>query len=785
MKTKVPIIKDEKAVAMLEQILTAIKSFIDVEPDNRTYKAFKDKGHRLSNQTIKKYFSSWDEAYDIAKFGEPLYSKSELINRYNLPENFVRGVQHIPAFKEKLVVSGKNNKEGDVYKIKKSDIVFVVTYYENLKKDHDNHKSEKGWFTLEESLQSVYATEEIVLKMECEGKLERGTDFVYLDRLDWKHVDITNIENQCQIMYLHRDAYKKFQTVRLLTMLKIFQKEGVRTSFETLAKLRDEELIEKKAVAKWGDSLLEYYDAKTVLKTLTHYLNNASRVSNNLASYNFLNDEQQQMIDSYIEARENGVVISWNGYRPKRNVAHAELRLPETKHRLANVFFSIICGRCRLNYSNGTLDHLPNEELDKIDPDVFKVFDINIDDYACISKNRKTTTLMGIYRDLKPFYYWLLMRKDLEPKNTFDDYQNFESLKKNILTFLNQFPQRQSDAPAKEKIDRITKVFLTREELIRCRDTILKMYRSDLALRYAAIWVLCATTGLRPEELVHLRLDQHFVLDEHGLIALNDKNYGEMIVDKEAGKGEYSISHQKYNSPIPVAAVEQINLYLKDLYKRQGQHIPKGKGYFLRSHPMAYEKKLKVLDKKFIRRLRVAADFLPPKKRENIILKSTRHSLNTLMKKTHIKDDHLRDNVKELAMHYQMRHKPKGQSMGDKYYLEDISRDEYYAFLEKTINFPWNLELLKKWELSQGIVTFENDEEYLLSEEKEELVQKGIEKDIEQSDTRKELLKELEKIQESLRKLKVRDKKMEIKVWMETRKELQKRQQHLLIKLSS
>ncbi|ETI67739.1 homing endonuclease associated repeat-containing protein [Neobacillus vireti] len=756
---------DEQGEKTRKRILLLIKKFIE-ETDERSFLAFRNQGNRIGDATIKKYFGGWEAAYDAAKYGDQiLYSKKELMAKFEIPKNFIRGLEYIDCIREKLIDSGHDKRSGSVYRIPEKEADFIVSYYHELKAEHDSYTNQKGWFTSDEGLLSVFYTSEFLNKMISNGELIEGKDFVVVDRIDWHHVETNKLSSAGKILYLHKNSFVKFPKMTLGSMVKAFSKMGVRTSTETLTKLRELELIKATETTSFENTVIEYFDQEKVLKALRYYLSAAERTNNELSSYDFLNEEQQNIIDQYISARESGVVINFNGYKARRNVAHPELRLPEVKQRLANAFFSIICGRSRINYGGGRIENIPEKEFSKFDPDLFEITDVTMDDYVFVSNGRKTTTLIQRYADLKTFYYWILMRKDAEPKVDFEAYQKFDSMKKSIQNFLDQFPRKHSDKPVREVIDTQVKVFMTPEQLVQGRDAILKSFRGLKALQYAAMWMLGAN-GIRPEEFFHLKLEDHFDLDENGLMKLNDKGYGEMIINEIVGKGSYSTSHPDFNLPVPNDTVEAVNNYFKALYRMQGPNNPVGKGYFLRRHAITPDKPIKTMDKKFMERLRLVADFLPAEKREHLILKNTRHSLYTIMRKTPINDEHLRDNVRPYALLYHMRHNPVEQTIGDKFYLEAITRDEYYEFLDKTINFPWKLEELREKHLDERpSIEYEKNDLIMGGEEKEVGSTPSSSKPLGQSAEERELRKQKEIEEEALNKLRTRPKGMSITDW--------------------
>lgn len=425
--------------------------------------------------------------------------------------------------------------------------------------------------------------------------------------------------------------------------------------------------------------------------------------SRTISCFDYLNKSQQNLINQYIQDRKSGILIRYEGYTAKRVVSNPERTFLEIKQILAICFFRIICGRL------GIKDIPTNCELSSDDwliynPDILELEDINLNDYLYVSANRKSNTLITYYHQLRTFYYWMLMKKEIEELDDLEsDYRSFKKLKRNIRGLLNQFPQGKKDINPYETIKHMEKSFLTREQMISVKHLLLKDPIGKEQLRNATIWQLCCTTGLRPEEVGTLRIE-YFDLTSTGYINLNEYGWGILRLPRLATKQNYSPSHKKYGTLVPKDTVEQLNSYLKKLYQRQGNTIT-GKGYFFRPHSLDSETSYKVLKKNFIGRIRPFLTFLEPKQQKDFNLKSSRHSMNNLIMKANLPDKTIGAQTQKIAAQHQMRHAPEKLSVAEKYYLDDITQEEFYSVLNYTINFPWNKKELALWEIQNGYRT--------------------------------------------------------------------------------
>lgn len=486
----------------------------------------------------------------------------------------------------------------------------------------------------------------------------------------------------------------------------------------------------------------------------------AKKVSDSLTSaYDLLNLSQQKQISKYIEYRSQGGRVDFNGYTSKYQVANKEETLKFMKSKLSTAFVLIISGRCGIEEDFHKNPLHKNNTPKAFNPDVLDILSVSVEDSFYITSKRKGKTLINYYHQLKAFYYFLLDELEEEALDTLNEYRLFSKQKRNIEKFLNQFPKTDHDLKDSEVTHRI-KTFLTREQMVLVKQLILEDVKSRYVIKYATMWQLSCSTGVRPEELHKLEIS-HFDLDENGYLQADNDGWGLLKLPAEIAKQERSPSHPIYHTPIPKDTVKQLNQYLSLLYKRQGEHLPRGQGYlFRKSDALPFYRYRRPISFGFINRLRSRLDFIDDASKQDFIFKASRHSLNNTIMRTYINTDtSLNGSIQQTAADHQLRHKP-AKSVGEEYYLADIEKEQYYQVLDATINFPWDLEKLRNWEEEKGYRIPEaiNIEKINLNEECNEET--------------KELHEQLLVIEEQLQKLKEKPKSMTEQQWISSRQQL-------------
>ncbi|MED3804469.1 hypothetical protein P4562_21450 [Lysinibacillus xylanilyticus] len=497
----------------------------------------------------------------------------------------------------------------------------------------------------------------------------------------------------------------------------------------------------------------------------------AEKTSDSITSaYDLLNLNQQKKISKYIDYRSKGGVVNYKGYTSKYQVANKEESLKVMKAKLSSAFVLIISGRCGIEEDFHKNPLHKNKTPKTFNPDVLDLLSIRVEDSFYITSKRKGKTQINYYHHLKAFYYYLLDELEEEALDDPNDFRLFSKQKRNIEKFLNQFPKREVDLKESE-INRKIKTFLTREQMVLVKQLILEDIRSYNSIKYATMWQLASTTGVRPQEFHKLEIS-HFHLDCDGYLQTDNDGWGLLSLPAEIAKQERSPSHSIYHTPIPRDTVKQLNQYISRVYMRQGEHISRGKGYLFRKNDaLPFYRYKKPIHFGFINRLRSRLDFIDDASKQDFIFKASRHSLNNTIMRTYINTDtSLNGSIKQTAADHQLRHKP-AKSVGEEYYMADIGKEQYYQVLDATINFPWDLEELRKWEENMGYRIPEaiNIEKITLNEVFDEET--------------KELQEQLLVIEEQLQNLKEKPKSMTEQQWIASRQKLIKIKNSITFKL--
>lgn len=419
------------------------------------------------------------------------------------------------------------------------------------------------------------------------------------------------------------------------------------------------------------------------------------------SAFELLNASQQALITQYLQYRDRGGVIDYNGYKSSSSIAKKQHTLETMKSKLAAAFVVIISGRCGIEEDFQKNPFCRYEVPAAYNPDVFDMYSITKEDFFYLSAKRKPTTLIQIFHQLRPFYYYLLenLEEEATESSDLEVFRDFKRVDLRVKNFLKQFPTTKQDINQSDYEQR-TKTFLTREQMVLVKQLLLEDIRAVDPIKHATMWQFSCTTGVRPEELPKLEIN-HFRLNSEGFIEVDEKGWGTLYLPAPVSKQDNSPSHPDFHTPIPPPTVHQLNQYLSRLYKCQGDNNPRGKGFlFRRDYALPFHPYSRMRFK-FIERLRHQLDFLDDVRKQDFIFKASRHSLNNTIMRTYITSDKSLNEAKRTASDHQLRHK-SSKTVGEEYYLDDITKEQYYEVLDKTINFPWNLEKLIQWELDMG-----------------------------------------------------------------------------------
>lgn len=581
------------------------------------------------------------------------------------------------------------------------------------------------------------------------------------------------------------DAKEKFKTLNQISV-------DHNISNHTLIRIVNETNIEPRFVSH---TKRRYFDEEEILNVFRHraierdYVNIKPQTS----FYDKLHHDLQQIIDDYLQFRESGLTIKSRIYTTKkRTIAHSDKNIKRIKSTISSVLFKV--GQARNELTNNTKQIY------------FDLYSLNQQDILPLREALSNTTLVTAHTTLLPFLGYLL---ELERKKALinNDMSKYSIIEMNFEDFLNQFPLdlEDGDKPPVEK----TKSFLTREQCIDVYNLLLSNPRGNLQLRNATMWLISVALGVRPEEMILLRIDD-FLLDDNGFLTTNELGWGLLNVRKEVSKGEKSpSSHRQCKTPVPQNAVLLINNYLRWLYQKQGNNIPKGVGYLFRTHAQVIESRLQASSNEAINQVAPFLNFLTPEQQKDFEFKAGRRSLNTFfIKAVDIMPETLKNWKLEKARQHQMRHAADASTQflttvqqartGSRHYTEDLSQEDYYAILDYIITFPWNKKELILWEIEKGYrnpnteinINFKNelekkDFEIIIEDEKQKQHQQQNEIKQQQDLHSTKLHEKLQSIENQLNEMKTApEDDVNFEKWLKIRANLQKEKKEILAYLA-
>jgi integrase len=495
------------------------------------------------------------------------------------------------------------------------------------------------------------------------------------------------------------------------------KKEAItENKYKTLKEIAERNLISIKTLRKYsskgllpqpehlyGTALFNEEQVLAALPDLREFSAKNSYRKEDYSTFHLLNKEQQAVLMEYISFIKNGGIIEYNGYKSRKILSNVQKRTKKILVHLSSIFCLIISGRSGIEEDiiesnrNYAEDYPTN-----FNPNKFDIYSINRDDFLFINRHRKDTTLINYGHSIRSFYYYLLQKTEEEAVMDEKNYRLFLSFHLRVKNFLKQFPTSNYEI-REDDINKRVKSFLTREQIVVVKDLILRNPRSREPLKEATIWMFCCKTGVRPEELPHIRLE-HFLLDDNGYLKLNKRGWGILNIPASISKGGKSPSHKLYKTPICPETVNQINFYLSRVYRKQGPFNAKGQGYLFRPDYTSPERCYKIDGRfTFIKELKPLLSFLSVDQRRDFDLKASRRSMNNLIDgfDVDLSSSGITNRVQKVAADYQMRHR-EGEDIGEKHYTASISEDQFYQVLDKTISFPWDLNKLEAWEIKHG-----------------------------------------------------------------------------------
>jgi hypothetical protein len=720
---------------------------------------YQKQGWRPSVTSIQNYFGGFNNALKAAGIEVKYLRRQEIADKYDIPRRSVDYLLTQEPFKKHTIIYD------DIIYVNKSIIHKLKDFYLEYKDRYYRFNSDTEYLPIMNVVRLLNEDYKEVIKQIEEGDWEGW--YISFPKYQKDHADNTDLH-----YFFKKSALKDYDSLE-----GIAAKSGI-ISNTALRDYANKDLLPKKAKLK-GTRL---YHVDTVIKAIPAIKENQLNVKiekiNNLQrpSFEYLSDYQQGLILKYIKFRENGGVINFNGYKTKSYIHNPQKTLKDLKSKISHFMLELILERCDISLSIEefkSLDSIP----EKFNADKFDIFSINHEDFFVFSKAKTFKTIRHYYHSLRPFYYYLLQTKESEAVLSDKRFREFLRLKINATNFLNQFPDRELSVKISKRSKKREKSFLSREQMVKVKELMLKCPFSRDKLKNVTMWQSCCTFAIRPEELHHVRIE-YFLLDGYGFLKLNERGWGILDLPEEASKKGVSPSHEFYKTPIPPETVKQLNHYLEYLYKKQGSNNPRGKGFLFRPHYLYPEYQYKSgIKKDFLKRIRSDLTFLSPQQREDFILKAGRHSLNNLIDgyEVDLPDKSLNGRVQKIAADYQMRHRPnvaalytassstQKRDMGEDHYTDMISEDSFYKVLNYTINFPWNLKELEIWEIKNGYREFTTNNSNEVAATSEEEVNNHADNEL------------LQKLEEKFKKLKkTRPKEVSVSQWMKDIKKLEK-----------
>ncbi|SFE91550.1 hypothetical protein SAMN05428981_11042 [Bacillus sp. OV194] len=433
----------------------------------------------------------------------------------------------------------------------------------------------------------------------------------------------------------------------------------------------------------------------------------------------YLEEHQLALIDRYLNHRENYRPIKWEDktYYKGNGIKKTEQTKKRMRSIIATVFMKMIINRCGVKVVKSdannwrpsrNLNDLSDAEFKKVihhheKKEFLRDMLLTEEDIQAYHQGLAAYTIWHNTHLIKPFLYWLLgqIEKDY-PLWRIDIEESREYFKKRqvLVSTLNLLPDQ---APAKQHKE---KLFLSRENIIKVYQSLINLNptptgAANKGLKYATMWMCSHFLGIRPEELHELRIE-HFKLDDRGFLqTINKQGYGILDLPKEPSKQEISPSHPILKTLVVPQLVKLLNVYIEYLYEFQES---RGSGYIFRPLNLirSPERNSRTYNNQWMKNYRNFFDFLTPSQREQMKVKTGRHSLYNLFRKTGLRP--VLEGVKTRAAEIQMRHDVflSSGTTGEKYYMEDLHPKEYFAVVDEVLNYPWDLDELKKWEIEKG-----------------------------------------------------------------------------------
>jgi integrase len=485
------------------------------------------------------------------------------------------------------------------------------------------------------------------------------------------------------------------------------------------------------------------------------------------SAFDFLSNEQQSEIEEYLDFRSTFELKGLGSSYP------VIFDLEQHRRELSTAFMAFIFKRCGIPAHN-IIEVIKNPDLldPRFDNSKFNVTDIDASDIVFLKNNCgwMESTFFKRLTTVTPFlvYQWRkYKRTNKEIAEKFEDI--VESLPKKKSTRSGEFD--------------LGKLFLSREEVVAVYNFIKTSPNTKYKinnLRYATMWMLGFFAGVRPEEMILLRL-KDFELNEDGFLKTDDEGWGMLWIAEERSKQKRCPSYEGYGNPLVPRLVELLNLYLSAFVYKYQSPGPDTDCFIFRPVPSKPDLAFKnSLD--FMKRFRHEFYFLDDDKRRKLELKTSRRSANNLISTTlfSVENEDLRGDIQKWAAQIFMRHALTG-TLGDRHYRMPITPEQYRRVLDLTLNHPWTIDGVKEWELMHGYRKHSDVQEDSITDKqvRERIAEIKSKLETKHNEEIARLTQELDQAKEQYNALKKQPDNMSVKEWLWQRKLCQQKISHL------
>ncbi|HBZ80252.1 MULTISPECIES: hypothetical protein [Brevibacillus] len=560
------------------------------------------------------------------------------------------------------------------------------------------------------------------------------TAWAQLNREEWFKAYYTTIqlpntekgEEQAYFSEPIDELFSRFKSLR-----KISQEISVER--DHLSRLLKNGQLEADSVT-FNNGKGRYYDIEQISERVTRALSAEANIQKNkkrciTVDYSEnLPDDIKSMISSYLTHRLSktpGITIG--GVKVNGQGITSEDAAENHRKRLERICFRIIANRCGIN-DLATKEQrfgarkLSEEEWQLYDPSIFSLMDFCFDDLLAMGEGiAHSTFVTGYVNIIRPFFQYALMVEEREIKQKFvKGEMSFEEK----LVEMDKLADRRSIileplnavSQLKRRIGSVRSVFLTRKEYVLGYNYVFAHH----GIKAALIWVFTHKLGLRRSEATKVAVED-FWINSEGFLAKDDATgWGKLFLPDQKSKGGVSGSPVR-GTPVPPKIVNLINLYLKNhlfaitpyekhkefagktfIKKGEPKVYARGHGFFFRpdeKNPDSHYAPDTIGN--YLREWRAEMAFLDEEKRQFLSAHDGRHTVNEWINTARV-DEYLKDQ-RTFAARYLLRHSmaPNGD-INTAHYRDLAKVQMYLKIFDQSLNFPYDLDELEKWEEDRG-----------------------------------------------------------------------------------